>query len=153
MLRSLPIAILTALLCAGAQASAQDAPYSPSFLATVRRAAEVVPGERATSVGVLTARHCREAWAQTGIESRPWFERSCRMRLGAKTIDSDPVGGSAFGCHEQPRFSGAAANRREIAFDTRCAATLAWRKAAHGLLRTTAADAFGPAHTGATGLL
>ena len=53
-LRDLRISILTGLLYAGAQASAQDVPYSPAFLATVRRAAEVVPGERATSVGVLT---------------------------------------------------------------------------------------------------
>ena len=53
-LRSIRIAILTAFLCSSAQASAQDAPYSPSFLATIRRAAEVVPGERATSIGVLT---------------------------------------------------------------------------------------------------
>jgi glyoxylase-like metal-dependent hydrolase (beta-lactamase superfamily II) len=53
-LRSLRIAILAGLLCAGAQAGAQDVPYSTAFLATVRRAAEVVPGERATSVGVLT---------------------------------------------------------------------------------------------------
>ena len=53
-LRSVRFALLAALLCSTAKASAQDAPYSPSFLATVRRAADVVPGERATSIGVLT---------------------------------------------------------------------------------------------------
>ena len=46
--------MLAGSLCLAARASAQDVAYSPSFLATVRRAAEVVPGERATSVGVLT---------------------------------------------------------------------------------------------------
>jgi len=41
-------------LCLGGEAAAQDAAYSPTFLATVRRAADVIPGERPTSVGVLT---------------------------------------------------------------------------------------------------
>ncbi|PYP78091.1 MAG: hypothetical protein DMD35_12320 [Gemmatimonadetes bacterium] len=41
-------------LCLGGQAAAQDAAYSPTFLATVRRAAEVIPGEHPVSVGVLT---------------------------------------------------------------------------------------------------
>lgn len=45
---------LAVFLCSAAHASAQDAPYSPSFLATVRRAADLVPGDRATSIGVLT---------------------------------------------------------------------------------------------------
>jgi len=40
--------------CLGGEAAAQDAAYSPTFLATVRRAADVIPGERPTSVGVLT---------------------------------------------------------------------------------------------------
>jgi glyoxylase-like metal-dependent hydrolase (beta-lactamase superfamily II) len=53
-LRFLKLSILTALLCATTRAYAQDAPYSPSFLETIRRAADVVPGERATSIGVLT---------------------------------------------------------------------------------------------------
>jgi glyoxylase-like metal-dependent hydrolase (beta-lactamase superfamily II) len=53
-LRSLRIALLAGLLCSTTNATAQDVAYSPSFLATVRRAADVVPGERATSVGVLT---------------------------------------------------------------------------------------------------
>ena len=52
--RFLRIAILTALVLSTARAGAQDAPYSASFLATVRRAADVVPGERATSIGVST---------------------------------------------------------------------------------------------------
>ena len=41
-------------LCLGRQAAAQDAAYSPTFLSTVRRAADVVAGERPLSVGVLT---------------------------------------------------------------------------------------------------
>jgi glyoxylase-like metal-dependent hydrolase (beta-lactamase superfamily II) len=41
-------------LCLGGEAAAQDAAYSPTFLAAVRRAADVIPGERPTSVGVLT---------------------------------------------------------------------------------------------------
>jgi glyoxylase-like metal-dependent hydrolase (beta-lactamase superfamily II) len=46
--------MLAGSLCLGAPAAAQDVAYSPSFLATVRRAADLVPGERPTSVGVLT---------------------------------------------------------------------------------------------------
>jgi glyoxylase-like metal-dependent hydrolase (beta-lactamase superfamily II) len=53
-LRTVQIAMLAGSLCLGAPAAAQDVAYSPSFLATVRRAADLVPGERPTSVGVLT---------------------------------------------------------------------------------------------------
>jgi len=55
-MRTLPIAMLSVCLCLclGTPAAAQDVAYSPSFLATVRRAADLIPGERPTSVGVLT---------------------------------------------------------------------------------------------------
>jgi glyoxylase-like metal-dependent hydrolase (beta-lactamase superfamily II) len=53
-LRTLQIALVAVSLCLGASAPAQDVAYSPAFLATVRRAADVIPGERPTSVGVLT---------------------------------------------------------------------------------------------------
>ncbi|MFL5617162.1 MAG: hypothetical protein ACJ79A_02065 [Gemmatimonadaceae bacterium] len=53
-LRTLQIAILAGSLCLGTPATAQDVAFSPSFLATLRRAADLIPGERPTSVGVLT---------------------------------------------------------------------------------------------------
>ncbi len=51
---ALRIVMVAGCLCLGGQAAAQDAAYSPTFLATVRRAADVVPGERPVSIGVLT---------------------------------------------------------------------------------------------------
>ena len=80
-LRRLRIAMLAGFLCSSARASAQDAPYSPSFLATVRRAAEMVPGERATSVGVLTP---------------DIFMVSMAFMLEGGTRDSVPAGHPAF---------------------------------------------------------
>ena len=52
--RILRVALVAGCLCLGGEAAAQDAAYSPTFLATVRRAADVIPGERPVSVGVLT---------------------------------------------------------------------------------------------------
>jgi glyoxylase-like metal-dependent hydrolase (beta-lactamase superfamily II) len=52
--RTLRVALLAGCLCLGEQAAAQNAAYSPTFLATVRRVADVVPGERPVSIGVLT---------------------------------------------------------------------------------------------------
>ena len=54
MLRTLGLALVAGQLCVAIQAAAQDAAYSPTFLATVRRAADVIPGERPMSVGVLS---------------------------------------------------------------------------------------------------
>jgi hypothetical protein len=80
-LRTLRIALLTSFLCSTAKANAQDAPYSPSFLATVRRAAEAVPGEPATSVGVLTP---------------DVFTVSMAFMLEGGSSDSVPAGHPAF---------------------------------------------------------
>jgi glyoxylase-like metal-dependent hydrolase (beta-lactamase superfamily II) len=46
--------VVAGLLCSAAPLTAQDVAYSPTFLSTIRRAADVVPGERPTSVGVLS---------------------------------------------------------------------------------------------------
>ena len=73
--------MLAGSLCLAARASAQDFAYSPSFLATVRRAAEVVPGERATSVGVLTP---------------DVFTISMAFMLEGGSSDSVPAGHPAF---------------------------------------------------------
>lgn len=51
---ALRIVMVAGCLCLGGRASAQEAAYSPGFLATLRRAAELVPGERATAIGVMT---------------------------------------------------------------------------------------------------
>jgi glyoxylase-like metal-dependent hydrolase (beta-lactamase superfamily II) len=51
---ALSIAVVAALLCLGRHLGAQDAAYSPAFLSTIRRAAEVIPGERPMRVGLLS---------------------------------------------------------------------------------------------------
>ena len=80
-LRLLRIALLAGLLCSATSASAQDVAYSPSFLATVRRAADMMPGERATSVGVLTP---------------DVFTVSMAFMLEGGSSDSVPAGHPAF---------------------------------------------------------